>query len=104
MRLEAGEDDTVSFEDLKSAAAIGSFLLAGGAIIAAWIAWRAVVAVKLDRMTEDLKSLVEQQHAFEREVRTGYATIASISDLRAAIDRGFAAMTERIDQLMSRKS
>lgn len=76
-------------EDLKTAAAVGAFLLAAGGIFAAWIAWRAVVAVKLDRMGEDLKALADQQSKraaqqldFEREVRKTYDTGDSIADLR----------------------
>lgn len=106
--MAAEKDDDVSLDDIKSAAAVGGFLLAAGGIVAAWIAWRAVVAVKLDRMSEDLKSLADQQSKqaaaqldFEREVRT-YVTADSIADLRAALDRGFAALTERVDKLMSR--
>lgn len=109
MRLGPKKDDEVSLEDARTAAAIGGFLLAAGGIVAAWITWRAVVSVKLDRIDEDLKALEKRQaeqaaaqHDFEKEVRTNYVTATSIADLRAAIDRGFAALTERVDKLMSR--
>lgn len=96
-------------EDLKTAATVGGFLLVLSGVLRAWISWRAESSTRLNRMDQDLKALAEQQEKqaqaqreFEREVRTSYVTVASISELRAALDRGFAALTERVDKLMSR--
>jgi hypothetical protein len=97
----------VTIEDIKSAASIGGFLVAVGGIVAGWIVFRAVVTFKLDSMRDSIAKLTDQharlqesQSEFEREVRTTYVTAASIADFRAAMDRGFAAVTERIDKIL----
>lgn len=72
-----------------------------------FIVWRATVTVRIEALRDNIKSLSDQ-HAelsrlhteFEREVRTNYVTASAISEIRTAMDRGFAALTERVDRLI----
>lgn len=92
---------------IKDSGPVVTLLIALGGAFVAFVVWRTTVSVKLEAMRENIKSLSEQ-HAeltrlhteFEREVRTNYVTASAISEIRTAMDRGFAALTERVDRLI----